>query len=346
MTQISKQAFADFNLYPSVGQEDWRYAFACARVRVLESQLLQKSLLTSMAGSENFDSAVDMLTSTEYSLGKDAKNFAQIENMLLQLRTQTRELFYDLIIDSDVIEIFKARDDFANLKLAIRRSVTDKPIGVDYSDHGNVSAELFEHVFEQEDYSPLPMHMREAIERGVLAYYQQKDVKQIDYAIDNFQAEYQLEKADELNSVFLRELFRMQVDLANIQAMLRLKFTEIEPQDAFINGGYVDFGLLKRALNTPYEAIGAIFYPTPYQQVVEGGCHYFAANNSFLRLEHLIQDHVTGYLKSTMQIAAGPQPLIAYLLRKEMEIRTVRLILTAKKNSLDNRLILDRIGGR
>jgi vacuolar-type H+-ATPase subunit C/Vma6 len=42
-------------------------------------------------------------------------------------------------------------------------------------------------------------------------------------------------------------------------------------------------------------------------------------------------------------ITAGPQPIIAFLLMKENEIRTVRLILTAKKNHLDTKLILDRI---
>jgi V/A-type H+-transporting ATPase subunit C len=48
-------------------------------------------------------------------------------------------------------------------------------------------------------------------------------------------------------------------------------------------------------------------------------------------------------LKTTIQITAGPQPIIAYLLMKENEIRTVKLILTAKKNNLDTKLLLDRI---
>jgi V/A-type H+-transporting ATPase subunit C len=48
-------------------------------------------------------------------------------------------------------------------------------------------------------------------------------------------------------------------------------------------------------------------------------------------------------LKLTVQVTAGPQPIIAFLLMKENEIRTVRLILTAKKNNLDTKLILDRI---
>lgn len=99
-----------------------------------------------------------------------------------------------------------------------------------------------------------------------------------------------------------------------------------------------------RRMDVSYEAIGSMFFATPYQEIVEGGCHYLAANKSFLKLEQLCQEYLTDFLRSTSQITAGPQPLIAFLLRKENEIRTVRLILTAKKNGLDNRLILDRLG--
>lgn len=68
-----------------------------------------------------------------------------------------------------------------------------------------------------------------------------------------------------------------------------------------------------------------------------------ASSKSFLRIEQQCDEHLAGYLKTTIQIPAGPQPIIAFLLAKENEIRTVRLILTAKKNSLDTKLILERI---
>ena len=70
---------------------------------------------------------------------------------------------------------------------------------------------------------------------------------------------------------------------------------------------------------------------------------YLASNKSFLKVEQQCDEHLTGFLKSTVQITAGPQPIIAYLLMKENEIRTVRLILTAKRNFLDTKLILDRL---
>ena len=71
---------------------------------------------------------------------------------------------------------------------------------------------------------------------------------------------------------------------------------------------------------------------------------YMTSNNSFLKLEQHCEGHLTGFLKTTSQITAGPQPVIAYLLLKENEIRTVRLILTSKNNALDTKLILDRLG--
>ena len=58
----------------------------------------------------------------------------------------------------------------------------------------------------------------------------------------------------------------------------------------------------------------------------------------------VIKEYLNGYLHTTNQITAGPQPVIAYLLLKENEIRTLRLILTAKKNNLNTKLILDRLG--
>jgi len=86
-----------------------------------------------------------------------------------------------------------------------------------------------------------------------------------------------------------------------------------------------------------------LFYVTPYYEVVDAGANYLLSHKSFLRLEQRCEEHLLGLLKTTIQITTGPQPIIAYLLMKENEIRMVRLILTAKKNFLDTQLILDRI---
>jgi V/A-type H+-transporting ATPase subunit C len=341
--EIAEQAVLDFYMYPPLGGDDWRYGHQTARVRVLETQMLSAAVLLDMANAESFESAADLLAASEYSLQHGSKNFAEVENVLQFRRSAARKLFEELMIDKLIVELFRARDDFANLRLALRRTLTERPLGTDYSSEGNVSPQIFEQVFEEKNYELFPDYVAEAAERAVLAYYQNKDIRRIDYAIDQLQAEYNLKKARRLKSIFLLGLFRIQIDLTNIRTLLRLKFTESEQRDVFLKGGYLELERLRHGLELGYEALGPLFFVTPYCRVVEAGANYLMSNKSFLKVEQQCEEHLTGFLKSTIQITTGPQPIIAYLLMKENEIRNVRLILTAKKNFLDTKLILDRI---
>ena len=347
MSELAEQTVLDFYTYPPVGPDDWQYAFQTAQVRSLETQMLTRAVLLDMTNAQNFEQAADLLSGSEYALPQGAKDIAQLEKILQQRRTAVRELFSDLMLDESIVQLFKARDDFANLRLALRRSLTEKPIGTDYIPDGNIEHEQFEQLLsEQGEFGAQESieYVQQAVEQAILAYYQDKDIRQIDYQIDSFQAGYNLKAACRLNSVFLLSLFRTQIDLANIRTMLRLKFTDSEDSKVFLTGGFVESERFKNGLYLGYVALGLLFFATPYNRTVEIGANYLASNNSFLRVEQQCEEYLTGFLKSSFVITAGPQPVMAFLLLKENEIRTVRLILTAKKNFLDTKLILDRIG--
>jgi V/A-type H+-transporting ATPase subunit C len=343
MNQEPRTNVLDFYTYPPVGTDDWRYVYQSAQVRVLEMQMLTKAVFHDMANAENFRSAADLLSSTEYAVPQSVKSFIEIENVLRERRSAVRQLFEELIIDKPLIHLFRTRDDFANLRLAVRRTLTEKPVGSDYSADGNFPPEQIEQAFAEESPTVFPDYMADAVERAVLAYYQQKDIRRIDYAIDAAQAQYNLEQAHRLNNIFLLGLFKIQIDLTNIRTMLRLKFTESEQRSVFLKGGFLEMERVQRGIELGYEAIAPLFFVTPYYRLVEASAAYLASDKSFLKLEQQCEQHLTGFLKSTVQITTGPQPIIAYLLLKENEIRNVRLILTAKKNNLDTKLILDRI---
>jgi len=343
MIETAEKAILDFYIYPPIGGDDWRYTFQTARVRALEMQMLTRATLMDMANADSFDQAADLLAAGEYALGQTKNRFAELENVLKSRRAALRELFAELCIDRPIVELFRSRDDFANLRLAVRRTLTGKPIGTDYSTEANVPPERFEQAFEYEESQPLPEYLRRAADQAVLAYYQHKDIRSIDYAIDAAQAQYNLEQARRLSSEFLTGLFKIQIDLTNIRTLLRLKFSESEQRNVFLPGGYLETERLERALELSYDSIAPLFFVTPYHKLVETSIAYLTAEKSFLKLEQQCDNHLIGFLKTTVQITAGPQPIIAYLLMKEHEIRTVRLILTAKRHRLETKLILDRI---
>ena len=329
----------DFYDYPTVGADDWTYTFEAAQVRTLETEMLSDATLAEMIDAPDLDSAVAALAGTAYAMPSSG---ADMETVLLERRRAVRGLFEQLVPE-EVAAVLKGRIDYANLRLAVRRAVLDRPIGTDYSDAGNVPPDVLQDVFEGENYDLMPEPIQQAAEEGILAYYENKDIRQIDYAIDRVQAEQQLQAAERLDSIFLSNLFRIQIDLTNIRTMMRMKLMDLDRRDVYLAGGFVDADRFHAGIGGGYDTLGSLFMATPYQHVVEAGATYAAANESFLRLEQLCDEYHLGFLRSTEHITAGLQPVIAYLLRVEHEIRTVRLILTAKKNLLEIKLIRDRV---
>jgi V/A-type H+-transporting ATPase subunit C len=264
--------------------------------------------------------------------------------VLLQRRAAVRRLFEDLMLDERIVEVFRSRDDYANLRLVLRRVLTDRPVGTDYSPEGNVPPDLLRQAFEEQNFGALPEYAQTAVERATLAYYQNKDIRQIDNAIDHAQSEYKLGVARIADGAeFLTNLFRIQIDMTNLRTMLRVKFLAADPREVFLEGGFIEMDRLRQGLDLPYEAVGPLYFSTPYHPILDAGAAYVATHGSFLKVEQQCDDYVQGYLRQTTQIGSGPQPVVAFLLAKEHEIRTVRLILTAKRNNLDTKLILDRL---
>lgn len=333
----------DFYTYPPVGREDWRYAYATAVVRCLETGLLTRAQYQDMANAARFADALDTLNNTEYAPGETVSSFVKIEETLLARREAVRNLYLDLMMDEKLVELLRAREDFKNMRLAIRRVVTEREIGHDYSPWGAVDAEEFGEIFETENYERLPDYLQEAVESAVLGYYENRDIRRIDYEIDRVQAEYRIRAAAKLGSVFLCSLFRLRTDLYNIRTLLRLKMVDEVRRDLFFENGFVETAKFIEALDTAMESVAGLFAATPYQAVVEKGVDYFRREESFIGLERECEDYELGFLKSAMSISAGPQPVLAYCLMKEHEIRTVRMVLSGKYNQLETKLILDRL---
>ncbi|MCK5174661.1 MAG: V-type ATPase subunit, partial [Planctomycetes bacterium] len=117
MNATQQQAVVDFYRYPPIGDNDWLYGFATAKVRVLASMMLSRGALLDMANAESFAAAIELLAGGEYAIAPDAGGVAGIEKMLLEKRTQVRELFADLMLDDEIQELLRARVDFANMRL-------------------------------------------------------------------------------------------------------------------------------------------------------------------------------------------------------------------------------------
>jgi hypothetical protein len=165
MNSVQQQNILHFSLYPPLGEEDVRYIFATAQVKTLSEKLFNSAFFAELANSGSFREAAELLGGTDYAISASALN-EEIEKLLCDRRREAKKLISQLLIDEKVIEFLRARSDFSNMRLAIRRLVLEKPLGSDYCDHGNIPVDQYELVFVQEDYTALPTYLQEAVEAG------------------------------------------------------------------------------------------------------------------------------------------------------------------------------------
>ncbi len=331
-------------MLPCIGDNDWDFTFQASLIRSMESSLLAPAIFQDMAAAADLNAAVEILGGSEYAMSQGRVTMGDVERMLVEKRQQLLHFFSDLMSKSPVSALGEILVDMSNLRLALRRFLTDKPIGTDYCPGGSQPETMFETIFEQNDYSFLPMYMQKAIEQGILAYYADKDVRAIDYAVDQAQFDAVYELAEKADSSYLHGLAMASADLTNIKTVMRKKIRQTDSLDGFITGGFLDMDKLKAALHQPDDQFSNICYATPYTSLIEAGIDYLSKNNSFLRFEALCDRYMDGCYELASQITAGIQPAIAYFYRKSDQIRKIRMVLTAKSNLLDKQLILDRLG--
>jgi vacuolar-type H+-ATPase subunit C/Vma6 len=152
----------------------------------------------------------------------------------------------------------------------------------------------------------------------------------------------------QLDNEFLNCYFQTLINLENIRSFARIKNLAVkEKQDVttqkklfnkvFLLNSTITEIMLANLFTEHWEALIQWSANTPYHQTVEIGINYLLDQKSFLRLERMIQEQKQHILLQTRYTTFGFEPLVAYYLFKETEIRNLRKIYYAisEKTPLD-----------
>ena len=333
-----------FIRYPYIEGEDERYLHACGRVRALGGRFLDAGRLERMLGGRPAE-LLEMLSDTFYAAYLEAAS--NYESVLLAARADLWKFFAGLMLDGDLVRLFSRRIDFHNLKVLIKQAVSEQDFSLALAPGGDVPADRIKDLVAEERYDLLPKELQRAVERAVAEYYENRDPRDIDFAVDREAHRWRLNLSLRRKNAFLIEWFRLTADLTNLRAALRLKWMaeatdtdgaaregRVSLKKASLSGGYVPDDRLERILSEPWDALGSVFYAGPYASIMDHGAAHLHAQGSFDRLERLCEEHQLGFLACTRTITAGPEPVIAYLLARELEIRALRMIFVGKLNGL------------
>jgi V/A-type H+-transporting ATPase subunit C len=324
-------------------EQDGAFAFATGRIRALEAKLLTRAHYQRLLDAPDLQEAWRALAEMGYAKASERKPDEYEEVLTDELRAVYKTLM-SLAPEGSHLEWLARRYDFHHLKVYLKAKLLgeDPREGV-LDGMGTVPLKLIEASVATEVWSALPPELAEAATAALAEYESTKAPQSIDIAIDRKLFEY-LGEAVRGHS-FVETLVAIWADLLNLKSLARAKLMGRDRAFAskILVPGSLEASALLALLETNIEAWADELRHTPYAEVLSRGLAYLTERGSLTLLEKLSDDFVMGFLKRAKLALYGPEPLIAYVLAKETELKNIRILLVGKLNGLPKEIIEEHL---
>lgn len=330
-----------FTKYPSFGRDNPEYAYACGRVKALETKLFDRVRFERLASSKDIEELFKMLQDTDYSKYlSDVHKPSDFEILLKKENERLLSLISELAVEPSLVKDLRLPYDFLNLKVLVKSLIFERDFSYSYSKYSYYPVTLFKVALESGKGEMLSKEIHDAYESAVHSYYESKEVFRIDAAIDNVMYRYFVNSS---GFEFLRVYYSLSADLKNMLSFLRL---ERMGKLSILKNVLLDAGYLPRELFLKAPDFNTLLYEvrqTVYYQVLQPGYSLYQKSGSFVKMEKDISNYLNGLIKEASKKDLGVEVLISYFFRKKNEISLLRMIMVSKLNQLPKELVIERI---
>ncbi|MFQ5793789.1 MAG: V-type ATPase subunit [Candidatus Bipolaricaulia bacterium] len=327
-------------------QDDAEFAFATGSVRFLETRLLDRTRLARLIDAADAEEAWQTLVDAGYTEA-EATAEAERETYEQALVGELQAVYRFLKRVSPkprLTDWLAQRYDFHNLKVYLKakhlgEAATDGVIeGI-----GLVAAQLIEAAVSTETWEALPDELTRAGAQAVTRYEQTGSANTFDLVVDREMYAYLHSVADH---PFLKSLITTWSDLVNLKTVLRTRALDRDREflgEALVPPGSLAIERLWELFETPLENWSDELRHTAYASLIEQAVAVWQEQRSLAAYEKLTDDYLIEELSTAKLSTYGVEPLVAYVLAKEIEIKNVRIIMVGKLNEIPNEEIETRI---
>lgn len=315
---------------------DNQYLYAVARIRSKELGLLSKSDIEQLMGCKSEKECVNFLADK----GWGRTEHESTEQMLAAEREKTWELIGELVEDMSVFNTFLYSNDYHNLKAAIKQVYTDSAQGAIYISHGTIEPAVIVEAIREKEFGSLPDYMRACAQEAYQIMMQTGDSQLCDIIIDRAALDTILQKSRESGNEVLAEYGELKVAAANINIIIRSIKTGKDK--AFMERAIAECTSLnkEKLINAALEGIDAVYdylSSTKYADAVDA---IKESPSAFERwCDNLIIRHISPQKYNPFTLS----PLVAYIIARDNEIKTVRIILSGKRNEIPDSKVRERL---
>ncbi|MDQ7778440.1 MAG: V-type ATPase subunit [Planctomycetota bacterium] len=349
-------------------RENTRYAYAVGNIRAQEPSLLDRSVFDRLAEARDSETVGRILAETAYGgVVAHLSSRSDWERALEAERARVLELGEKLFQSPRYLELIRVREDFHNVRLALKQKYLGPAAEDAYSAHGTIPPDRIKTAAHEEDWTKLPRHVADAGAALVSALGSRRPQEQagggapalpasagpqvdgvtIDEHVDRRMFACLLELSRKLPSRFFVELAKLEIDLYNIGVMLRARRRKGKPgswDSSFIAGGTLPRESLAACTAASIEEIALTLSQSELATVVQDAAAYLDSKGSFARFERLSGESRAEFLHLARFVSMGPEPVFVFVRRKLRETEMLRILLVGKQNKVDDAVLAEYAG--
>ena len=311
------------------------YTYSVARVRAKEASLLTRQDIDQLLGIDGYEAALRLIRDRGYRSREDA----DAEEITAAAHRELWDFVAELA-GEDALRILRLPVDYHNIKASVKAVFS----GMDGSDllmeNGTADGSMILDCVRRREYDDLDPHIAQVCEEALALLLRTQDGQACDIYVDKEMLAAMDETARESGDSFIRGYADLYIDTANLKAAYRCAIAErglpfIE--NAVYSGGTLNARELISAAAQGLEALYDYLTATRYSGCVE------AMKAGAAPFEKWCGDEIMGFMDAARWDSFTAAPIIAYYYAKVTEIGAVRLILSGKRNQLEDNRIRERV---
>lgn len=314
-----------------------QYTYAVSRIRAMEPELLTRQDLEQVLAAPTAAQGMQMLADKGFGGGGTFETF---EEMLEAERDRMWETLHELVPEDEVFTVFRYETDFHNLKAAVKAKLTDADAEGLYRDNGTVPAQQIAQAVQKREYDMLPEHLKQVAQQAVDVLLQTRDGQECDVVIDRAALEQMKEIGRSSDVELVQQYMEWTVALADIKIAVRgcrTGKTATFLRRAMAPCATLDSVQLSAAAAKNMDAVYEYLAYTEYADAVE------ALKESMSAFEKWSDNKIMELIRTQKTNPFTIAPVLAFMLAKENERKTVRMILTGKQNGIAEESIRERL---
>ena len=319
------------------------YPYACARISALEKGLLNRQTIRRMAEG-SLEDAMRALLDARYGNMPDATS-EDCERMIESVRRQTAQTIRELTPDPAITDLFLLETDALNLKILIKARLlgsAEPP----FVEGGLFSREQLNAMTETQEYGELPPAMAEALTELEKKLKIQPEPQMVSVMVDYGYLKHCQQAAASTKEPFVRQYFAALCDFDNVITFLRMRAVGAQKEDLkemLLPSAGVTAQSLMEAYELSAETLNKALSGSGAKTALQEGLNRMLASGNIAALEKARDDYLLSLVNSHRHEVMTIFPVVGYLLARDREAKAVRLILTVKRNGLDDGVITERL---